>query len=119
MNSIIKRDLLFSKRIKYTILIFIVYLIYFFIQKWFISHLFDNGIMDAFTRTIGITYNKIHFLDILIIILSNIYLIYISLSIYLNDLESGKEQILLRMDRKRYILYKIFKSSKRKYASKR
>lgn len=107
MISIIKRDLLSTKRIKCTLSIISIYLIYFFVQNIFIKSLFKGGVEQVFARTIGITYDKMHFLDILIIILSLTYLIYITISIYLDDLSSGKEQILLRIDRKKYIITKL------------
>lgn len=107
MISIIKRDLLSTKRIKCTLSIISIYLIYFFVQNIFIKSLFKGGVKQVFARTIGITYDKMHFLDILIIILSITYLIYITISIYLDDLSSGKEQILLRIDRKKYIIAKL------------
>ena len=107
MISIIKRDLLSTKRIKCTLSIISIYLIYFFVQNIFIKSLFKGGVEQVFARTIGITYDKMHFLDILIIILSLTYLIYITISIYLDDLSSGKEQILLRIDRKKYIIAKL------------
>ncbi len=107
MISIIKRDLLSTKRIKCTLSIISIYLIYFFVQNIFIKSLFKGGVEQVFARTIGITYDKMHFLDILIMILSLTYLIYITISIYLDDLSSGKEQILLRIDRKKYIITKL------------
>lgn len=107
MISIIKRDLLSTKRIKCTLSIISIYLIYFFVQNIFIKSLFKGGVEQVFARTIGITYDKMHFLDILIMILSPTYLIYITISIYLDDLSSGKEQILLRIDRKKYIITKL------------
>ena len=107
MISIIKRDLLSTKRIKCTLSIISIYLIYFFVQNIFIKSLFKGGVEQVFARTIGITYDKMHFLDILIMILSHTYLIYITISIYLDDLSSGKEQILLRIDRKKYIITKL------------
>ena len=107
MISIIKRDLLSTKRIKCTLSIISIYLIYFFVQNIFIKSLFKGGVEQVFARTIGITYDKMHFLDILIMILSFTYLIYITISIYLDDLSSGKEQILLRIDRKKYIITKL------------
>ena len=107
MISIIKRDLLSTKRIKCTLSIISIYLIYFFVQNIFIKSLFKGGVEQVFARSIGITYDKMHFLDILIMILSLTYLIYITISIYLDDLSSGKEQILLRIDRKKYIITKL------------
>ena len=107
MISIIKRDLLSTKRIKCTLSIISIYLIYFFVQNIFIKSLFKGGVEQVFARTIGITYDKMHFLDILIMILSLTYLIYITISIYLDDLSSGKEQIQLRIDRKKYIITKL------------
>ena len=107
MSSIIKRDLFTTKRYKYTFFIFLIYLTYFFLQHFFMKSLFKEGILNVLTRTIGINYNSVHFLDILVIILTIIYIVFLTLSIYLDDLSSGKEQILLRISRKEYVVSKL------------
>ena len=107
MSSTIKRDLFTTKRYKYTFFIFLIYLTYFFLQHLFMKSLFKEGILNVLTRTIGINYNSVHFLDILVIILTIIYIIFLTLSIYLDDLSSGKEQILLRISRKEYVVSKL------------
>jgi hypothetical protein len=107
MSSIIKRDLLTTKRYKYTFFIFLIYLFYFLLQYFFMKSLFKEGTLNVLTRTIGINYNCVHFLDILVIILTIIYIIFLTLSIYLDDLSSGKEQILLRISRKKYVVSKL------------
>lgn len=107
MSFIIKRDLLTTKRYKYTFYIFLIYLIYFMLQHFFMKSLFKEGIFNVLTRTIGINYNCAHFLDTLIIILTIIYIIFLTLSIYLDDLVCGKEQILLRISRKKYVISKL------------
>ena len=107
MSSIIKRDLLTTKRYKYTFFIFLIYLFYFLLQYFFMKSLFKEGTLNVLTRSIGINYNCVHFLDILVIILTIIYIIFLTLSIYLDDLSSGKEQILLRISRKKYVVSKL------------
>ena len=107
MSSIIKRDLLTTKRYKYTFFIFLIYLFYFLLQYFFMKSLFKEGTLNVLTRSIGINYNCVHFLDILVIILTIIYIIFLTLSIYLDDLSSGKGQVLLRISRKKYVVSKL------------
>ena len=64
MISIIKRDLLSTKRIKCTLSIISIYLIYFFVQNIFIKSLFKGGVEQVFARTIGITYSLLRVLFI-------------------------------------------------------
>ena len=106
MISLIIRDILKNTKYKYILSIIFIYLIYLIFQKIMFSSFFNN-IFNLYSRTIGISYETIHFLDILIIVLTNFLFAYNALSILFSDLKLGKEQILLRISKRKYILNKM------------
>lgn len=106
MISLIIRDFLKNTKYKYILSIIIIYLIYLIFQKIMFPSFFNN-IFNLYSRTIGISYETIHFLDILIIVLTNFLFAYNALSILFSDLKLGKEQILLRISKRKYIINKI------------
>lgn len=107
MISLIKRDILKNTKYKYIFYIIIVYFIYLLFQRIVFPNSFSD-IMRVFSRNLGICYDTAHFLDILIILLTNFLYSYNALSILISDLRCGKEQILLRTSKERYIITKIF-----------
>lgn len=106
MISLIIRDILKNTKYKYILSIIIIYLIYLIFQKIMFPSFFNN-IFNLYSRTIGISYETIHFLDILIIVLTNFLFAYNALSILFSDLKLGKEQILLRISKRKYIINKM------------
>lgn len=106
MISLIIRDILKNTKYKYILSIIIIYLIYLIFQKIMFPSFF-NDIFNLYSRTIGISYETIHFLDILIIVLTNFLFAYNALSILFSDLKLGKEQILLRISKRKYIINKM------------
>lgn len=106
MISLIKRDILKNTKYKYMFYIIMIYIFYLIFQKFVLPEFLKEP-LNLFSRTLGISYNTIHFLDILIIILTNLFYSYNSLNILLNDLRCGKEQILLRTGKRTYVITKL------------
>ena len=106
MISLIKRDILKNTKYKYILYIITIYLLYLIFQKIIFPNNFKD-IIKLFSRNLGICYDTNHFLDILIILLTNFFLSYNAISILFTDLKYGKEQILLRISTKKYIITKL------------
>ena len=106
MISLIKRDILKNTKYKYILYIITIYLLYLIFQKIIFPNNFKD-IIKLFSRNLGICYDTNHFLDILIILLTNFFLNYNAISILFTDLKYGKEQILLRISTKKYIITKL------------
>ena len=106
MISLIKRDILKNTKYKYILYIITIYLLYLIFQKIIFPNNFKD-IIKLFSRNLGICYDTNHFLDILIILLTNFFLSYNAISILFTDLKYGREQILLRISTKKYIITKL------------
>jgi hypothetical protein len=109
MNSLIIRDLLigFTKKIKVLMYVLFLVLLYFIFFKFVFPDFLIKNTSELFMEIIGANYNIRSYLDVLLIVLFNVFYVYIALSLYIGDLSQGKEQIFLRMSKLKYVISKL------------